>query len=338
MIRDNEVTRVTISNPWQGAESVSMVYYLVRRGDEIPAGIDSSQVISVPVKKIICMSTTHISMICALHEEKTIAGVSGTRFIYSAGLRQLAEEGQISDVGYEANLNKELILKIDPDLIMIYGVGSESSGYVGKLRELGIKVMYNADYLETHPLGKAEWIKLFGALYCKESEADSIFAAESESYESLKNLVAERSSVRPGVLLGLPFKDTWFVSPGNSFVSRLISDAGGLYLWHDTKSSFSMPLALETVWMKAMQADFWLNIGTVNSGKEIIAVDRRLGELPCFRNGNMFNNNNRISPEGGNDFWESGAVHPHLILADIAAILHPELFAGHQLYYYHRIK
>jgi iron complex transport system substrate-binding protein len=318
-------TRVTIINPWQGADHVNMTYYLVKRGSELPAGIDMAKVITVPVEKIVCMSTTHVAMISALGEENTIAGMSGTGFIYSAVLNSRAKEGLINDVGYEANLNKEMILKIKPDITMIYGVGSESSGYVGKIEELGIKVIYNADYLETDPLGKAEWIKLFGALYCREKMADSIYNAEVLAYNNLKAYIAEKIVSKPRVLLGLPFRDTWFISPGNSFVSRLISDAGGEYLWKDTESSVSMPVGLENVYLKALNADYWLNIGTVRTKSEIPAVDKRLSELPCFRNGKLFNNNSRLT------------VHPHLILNDIASILHPDLFPGNKLFYYREI-
>lgn len=335
--RYSDYTRVTIRDPWQGAFNVSMVYNLVRRGSELPQGVDSSTVIYVPLKKIVCMSTTHVAMISAIREENSIAGMSGTDFIYSKSLAAKTKEGLIKDVGYEANLNKELILKIMPDIIMIYGIGSESSGYVGKIQELGIKVVFNADYLETDPLCKAEWIKLFGALYCKESLADSIYDSEVEAYNSLKTLIAKKVTSKPKVLLGLPFKDTWFVSPGNSFISTLIRDAGGDYLWHDIKSSFSMPFSLENVYMKAVNADYWLNIGTTVSKRDISAVDPRLGELPCFRKGNLYNNNNRITDRGGNDYWESGAVYPHLVLKDIASILHPELFGDDNLFYYRKV-
>jgi iron complex transport system substrate-binding protein len=330
-------TQVTIINPWQGADNVNMTYFLVRKGSGLPSGIDPAKIIPVPVEKIICMSTTHVAMISALGEENTITGMSGTAFIYSEDLNSRAKEGLINDVGYEANLNKELILKIMPDITMIYGVGSESSGYVGKIEELGIKVIYNADYLETDPLGKAEWIKLFGALYCKESIADSIYNAEAASYNDLKYFIAESILTRPRVLLGLPFRDTWFISPGNSFISKLISDAGGEYIWKDTQSSVSMPLGLENVYLKALDADYWLNIGAVSEKREIPAVDQRLSELPCFRSGKLYNNNNRITEAGGNDFWESGAVHPHLILKDIASILHPDLFPGNKLFFYRKI-
>jgi iron complex transport system substrate-binding protein len=330
-------TKVTITNPWQGATNVSQIYYLVKRGSQLPDGLDSAHVIFVPLKKIICMSTTHIAMISSLGEEKSIIGMSGTSFIYSPDLIKNVEKGLIVDVGYEANLNKELILKISPDLIMIYGIGSESAGFVGKLKELGTKVLINADYLETDPLSRAEWIKLFGALYCKEKLADSIYRYEVDEYTNLKSFVNQKIRNRPKVLLGLPFKDTWYISPGNSYISKLINDAGGDYLWMDTESSVSMPLGIESVYLRGMKADYWLNIGSVSSRNEISNVDSRLDDLQCFKNDNLFNNNKRVTISGGNDFWESGSLYPHLILQDVATILHPELFSDHELTYYRKI-
>ena len=330
-------TEVKIINPWQGATDVSQIYYLVKRGSELPAGLDSGAVIFVPLKKIICMSTTHLAMISAIGEGKSIVGVSGTNFIYSPELNKNVERGFIADVGYEANLNKELILKISPDLIMIYGIGSESAGYMGKIKELGTKIIINADYLETDPLSRAEWIKLFGALYCKESLADSIYKSEVAEYGKLKSYIDQNTSNKPKVLLGLPFKDTWYISPGNSFIGKLISDAGGDYLWMNTKSSMSMPYGIESVYLQGMKADFWLNIGSVTSKNEISNVDQRLDDLPCFKKDDLFNNNKRVTENGGNDFWESGSLYPHLLLKDIATILHPEIFSEHELTFYRKI-
>ena len=335
--KKNGYTEVTIINPWQGANNVSQKYYLVKRGSELPDGMDSSSIIYVPLEKIICMSTTHVAMISALGEEKSLAGVSGTGFVFSPEIIKRVEKGLVEDVGYEANLNNELILKISPDLIMIYGIGSESAGYVGKIKELGIKVIINADYLETEPLSKAEWIKLFGALYCKEDLADSIFRTEVDEYSKLKSLISQNITKRPKVLLGLPYKDTWYISPGNSFISRLINDAGGEYLWSATQSSASMPFGIENVYLRGLSADYWLNIGSVGSRNEISNVDQRLGDLPCFKNDNLFNNNKRITLKGGNDYWESGSLYPHLILKDIAIILHPELFIDSDLMFYRKI-
>ena len=330
-------TKLTIINPWQGAKNVFQTYYLVEKGNKMPDGIDSLVVIYVPLKSIICMSTTHVAMISALDEESTISGVSGKDFIFSESLVEQIDLGHVEDVGFEANLNKELILKISPDLIMIYGIGSESAGYLGKIEELGIKVIFNADYLEADPLSKAEWIKLFGALYCKEKIADSIYQNEVLSYNNIRSYIIQNTRNRPKVLLGLPFKDTWYISPGNSFASTLIKDAGGEYLWQDTESAVSMPMGIENVFIKAMDAEFWLNIGSAKTKDEISIIDQRLMELSCFKNGNLYNNNNRISPDGGNDYWESGSIYPHIILKDLASILHPNLFRDYELYFYRKI-
>jgi iron complex transport system substrate-binding protein len=336
--REVEYSVVTITNPWQGADDVSMSHYLVRKGSGIPEGADPTQVIFVPLSSVICMSTTHVGMIMALGEENSITGLSGTGFVYSDKIKGRISQGLINEVGYDSNLNQELIIKISPDLVMMYGIGSESAGHVNKLKELGINIMFNADYLETDPLGKAEWIKLFGALYCKEELADSIFRAEVKEYSLVRDLIKDKSKERPSVLLGLPFKDTWFISPGNSFISKLIQDAGGNYLWKNTNSSVSMPYGLENVYIAALEADFWLNIGTVTSPEEILLVDNRLSDLKCFKNKNLYNNNKRITLDGGNDYWESGTLRPHIILKDIAAILHPDLFNGrHELFFYRRI-
>jgi len=330
-------SQISVINPWQGASDIIQKWYLVKRGEQLPFIPDSSAVIQVPVRKIICMSTTHLAMISALDETASVAGFSGTRFLFGKELSGKVEDGSINEIGYEDNLNKELILKLNPDLIMVYGIGSESAGYIGKLKELGIKVLYNADYLETDPLGKAEWIKLFGALYSKETLADSIFKTIEYEYNLLKAFIKKNTTSRPKVLLGLPFRDQWFISPGNSYISRLIVDAGGDYLWQKTVSSVSMPVGLENVFLKALTAEYWLNTGNAVNQSEIISLDPRLAGLPCFKNGNLYNNNKRTSLNGGNDYWEGGSLNPQIILKDIASILHPELFPGRELFYYRKL-
>jgi len=330
-------SQISVINPWQGASDIIQKWYLVPRGAQLSFFPDSSEVIQVPVRKIICMSTTHLAMISALDETGSLVGFSGTRFIFGKDLSGKVEDGSIYEIGYEDNLNKELILKLNPDLIMVYGIGSESSGYIGKLKELGIKVLFNADYLETDPLGKAEWIKMIGALYSKETMADSIFKTIDYEYNLLKAFIKENITNRPKVLLGLPFKDQWFISPGNSYISQLIVDAGGDYLWQNTISSVSMPVGLENVYLKALTAEYWLNTGSAVNKSEIFSLDPRLAGLSCFKNGNLYNNNKRTSSNGGNDYWEGGSLNPQIILKDIATILHPYLFPGRELFYYRKL-
>ena len=333
----NGYSHVSVLNPWQAARDIVQEWYLIRSDEEIPYFIDTLKVIRVPVKKVVCMSTTHLAMLSALGEAGSVVGFSGTRFIFDDTLVQGVTKGEIREVGYEDNLNKELIVKLQPDLVMVYGIGSESAGYIGKLREMGVRVVYNADYLENDPLGKAEWIRLMGALFCKEELADSIFDRIVTEYNKLRSYISSNTSERPKVLLGLPFRDTWYISPGNSYISALVGDAGGDYLWKDTESSESMPLGLENVYMKAVTADFWLNTGSAGTRGEIATIDERLTRLNCYKSGNVFNNNRRTGKEGGNDYWEGGSLNPHIILRDIAAILHPDIFEGQELFYYRRL-
>jgi iron complex transport system substrate-binding protein len=337
IIEENGYSQVRITDPWQGASGIIQTWYLVPEGTDPPVSADPGHVISVPVKNIVCMSTTHLAMIAAIGEAGTVKGFSGTRLIYSPDYLRDSSENEICEIGYDENLNKELILKLKPDLLMVYGIEGESAGYTGKLNRMGIKVLFNADYLETDPLGKAEWIKLFGALYSKEPLADSIFMSAEQEYNRIRSYIQSGVKDYPKVLLGLPFRDTWFISPGNSYISKLIEDAGGFYLWKETESPVSLPMSLENVYVRALTADFWLNPGSAESKGELAALDRRFTGLPCFRNGKIYNNIRRINKSGGNDYWESGTIHPDLLLRDIASILHPELYPDTNLFYYRKL-
>lgn len=334
----NGYVKVIVSDPWQGAEGITEEFILVRRDSLPPPGSDSLHVIKVPVQRVVCMSTTHVAMIEALGREKAICGISGTSFVFSENVRKMIASGAIGEVGYDGTLNTELLLKLKPELIILYGVGNESESLSARLRDLGLKVIMNADYLETDPLKKLSWLRLFGCLFGEEEKADSIVSSETLTYGEISTLVSEKADARPKVLLGLPYRDTWFISPGNSFAAKLLSDAGGEYLWKESVSEISMPLALETVYLRALEADFWLNTGSAAEMEEIAAYDNRLTALPCFVNGRLYNNNRRMGPGGGNDYWESGAVHPSSVLRDIASILHPELFPGYEPVYYRRLK
>ncbi len=330
-------TILSVKDPWQGAGNVIHEYYLKKESYQKELKVDHSKIIKVPVNRIICMSTTHIAMISALGRQNTIVGVSGAGFVYDSEVNNRISRGLVSDVGYDSGLNTELIVKSSPDLVMIYGIGSESAGYTAKIGELGLRVMYNADYLETDPLGKAEWIKVFGALYCCEELADSLFREIRDSYLNLRELIAETAS-KPVVMMGMPFRDVWYVSPGNSYISKLVDDAGGSYLWRETGSAVSIPYSLESVYAAAMKADIWLNTGTASSKPEIVAIDKRLGSMPPFINNRLYNNNKRLNPAGGNDYWESGAINPHIILRDIASIIHPEIFPAYETVYYRKVE
>jgi len=271
-----------------------------------------------------------------LKEQESIVGISGIRYVSDSTTQQMIKSNKIVDVGYEESLNYELILSLKPDIILAYGVESEKIGYITKLKDLGLPVVFVAEYLEDSPLAKAEWIKLFGVLYNKESYSDSVFSTIKDEYNNLKQK-ALKYKTKPKVFAGLPWKESWFISGGKSNLAQLINDAGGSYIWKDDTTHESFPLSLEAVFQKASQADYWINTGTANSLSEIPNSDERLTLFKPFIKKNIFNNNQRVCLNGGNDYWESGIVKPQFILKDLLEIFHPDAFPNHTLYFYKKL-
>lgn len=329
-----DINTVKILNPWQDAESTEFVWYLLPREMTLPDSLRNRSVIRVPVDRIICMSTTHLAMLKALDATDVVVGISGTGLVYDPEIRSAVKAGIIPDVGYENNLDKELIVSLSPDVLIAYGVSPASAEYLRKLGEMGVTVMFDADYLEEHPLARCEWLKVFGLLTGKREMADSIIAVVSHSYTELADSLKRMITSRPRVLLGAPWEDVWYVPPSNSFAARLIEDAGGSYLYGDLVTTNAVPFSTESVFKRATEADLWLNPGSATSLDDIRQADYRLAQLPVFESGRVCNNNARALREGGNDYWESAVVHPDIILRDIASLLHPELFPGYSPVYY----
>ena len=335
---DNDFTRVTVKDPWQNARGTELVYYLLPHDAVVPEDINPASVIRIPVRKMICMSVTHIAMLSALDATDVLVGMSGSDLVYDSLVLDGISLGKIKDVGYEANLNYELIVSLRPDILMVYGVTAPSAGSMERLARAGVRVVYNADYLEEYPLGRSEWIRFFGLLTGREKIADSIFSAVSDNYHEIESMVSSSSADQPDLLLGSPWEDVWYVSPSNSYIGRLVEDAGGNYIFRDLTGPNSVPYSVEAVYRRATEADIWLNPGSATSLAEIAASDHRLTQLPVFIQGKVWNNTKRMTPKSGNDYWESAVVRPDLLLKDLVSIIHPELLPDYQQYYYRRLE
>lgn len=327
-----------IHNPWQNAEDISYEYIIANKGVVLTKEIlQNRQVIYTPVERIVCMSTTHIGLISLLEEEESIVGTSGLNYISNEFVVERAEKGLIKEIGYEQNINYEVLVSLNPDLVITYGIGSEISGIVNKLRELNLPVVLNADYLEVLPLGKAEWIKFISLFYKKDSIGLSRFKEIESNYLGLQKLV-ENVDVKLKVLTGLSWKGTWYVPGGNSFFANFIKDAGGEYIWKNNSNNESLPFSIEAIFENASDADVWLHIGNVHNKADIIKTDSRLAELEVFKKGKLYNNNFKMNVNGGNDYWESGIAHPDDILKDLICIFHPGLLQDWELKYYKKIE
>jgi len=329
--------KITVLDPWQQSSGISFEYYLVDRDKNIPGELEGKQVIRTPVGSVICLSTSHIGFLSALNEIGSLKALSGAGFVSDPEVQKAVASKKVFDVGYDQGINYELILSMKPDLIMAYGVGGEVTGFINKLRDLGLNVILNGEYLEETPLAKAEWIKFVGAFYNKDQEAAGYFSQIEKNYNTTRQLAASANK-RPVVLTGLPYKDAWWMAGGHSNLSALISDAGGEFLWKENTSREAFVVSLEEVVIRSAKADFWINCGTVNTLEELLATDSRFTAFPQVQKKAIFNNNLQVSPGGGNDYWERGVVRPDLILSDLVKIFHPECDSGKVFNFYKKIE
>lgn len=326
-----------VYDPWQSSKGVSFSYVLAADPSLVPDSLEHLIFIKTPVRRVITLSTTHVAMIDQLGQEQSIKGVSGSGFIFTEKLRKRITNQEVKDVGYDQGLSYETIVGINPDVLFMYGVEGNVMATSRKLRELEIPVVFCGDYLETHPLGKAEWIRFFSVFYDLEREAEVFFKDIDSLYHSHKSLTGNLMH-KPWVLTGLPWKDTWYMAGGKSFAARLIQDAGGVYLWADHASTQAVPMDLESVYARAVNADIWINPGAATSLNDLNDFDERFQDLRVLKTAKIFNNNLRINASGGNDYWESGAVRPDLVLKDLIKVFHPDLLTDDPFIYYRQLK
>lgn len=323
-------TVLRIFNPWQGAEGVTLDYRLVPRataGDSVVAGV-----IRVPVQRVVAMSSSYVAFMDALEAVSSVVGVSGRDFIYNENVRN----SSVVDVGYGGNLNFESIVSLRPDALLAYEVGGENSASSNKLLQMGVPLMYVADYLESSPLGRAEWIVAFGALTGRLEEAVELFLVIEENYNRTAEMAAGVAR-HPKIMLNSPYRDVWYLPGDRSYMVRLLEDAGGDYLGAGHDSDISRPISSEAALVMLTKADLWLNPGMVTTLDGLRSENPRMSQLDVVRRGRVFNNNARLTTAGGSDFWESAAVRPDLVLADLVRIIHPELLPDHELYYFREL-
>jgi len=279
----------------------------------------------------------HIAMADFAGAVDAITGLAEAQYVTSPEVRKNLATGKVKEVGNGSAMNYEQIVAMKPDLVMTMGSPVAPFSRYQPLTGAGIPVIMNAEWLETTPLGRAEWVKLMAALLNKEEVVNAKFSAMEQEYNRIKDLAA-KTTTKPEVVIGMPFKGTWYVPDGDSYLTQFLRDAGAKYHWSDVISTGSLALDFETVAPIALKADVWLNMGNAQSKAEIAATDQRYTHFNAYQKGALYNSNKRINDIGANDYWESGSVNPHLVLADLIKIFHPELLPDHQLVYYKQLQ
>jgi iron complex transport system substrate-binding protein len=324
-------TRVTVLYPHPGATE-GYEYWLVPSGKPVPAVPNGVQLIRTPIKKIVCTSTTHIPLLDYLQESNALIGFPTTKYVSSPTMRARIDAGGVTDLGIDKGMNLELLFSLQPDMVMGYTM-SRDLGQLNKIQELKIPVVINAEYLEPHPLGRAEWIKFMAAFFEKEALADSVFRSIEQEYLQTR-AAAQQAASRPTVLSGIVYGDAWFLPGGKNYAARLMEDAALQYIWHDNTSQDFLELSFESVFEKASMADLWIGVGAFTTLRELTESEARYGLFAPVTNKKVFTYNARQGATGGSEFLELGYLRPDLILKDLVRIGHPELLPGHTLFFH----
>ena len=266
--------------------------------------------VEAPLRSIVCMSSSYIGFLDALGCDSVATAVSGLAYVSDPEVR-----AQAVDVGYDAALDYETILKLHPDLVLTYAVSAAEPPYLQKLRDLGIRTAIIHEHLESHPLARAEYIRFFGLLTGRKALADSVFVDIRDRYLSM----ARKTDAPFKVLVNIPYADQWYIPGGDNYMTRLIRDAGGEVLGAVPSRFESSVISVEKAYEYAKEADFWLNSGWCATKDQLRSVHPLFADFPVLGKP-VWNNTKQTTPGGGNAYWETGPARPDLILEDLRAI------------------
>ena len=309
---------VDIQDPLREA-SESFHYLLVPRGTkpaQVPEGYSP---LEVPVERAVCMTSLQLSNFIGLEELDRVVGITSTRHLFNPEMRQRLADGRTQKIGIEGNFDNEVILGLDPDLILISPF--KRGGYEA-LRGVDVPLIPHLGYQEMTPLGQAEWIKFVGLLTGEEEKANRIFGEIEQRYNALKALTADVAE-RPVVLSGELHGGNWYVGGGRSFLAQIFRDAGGEYFLPEDKNAGGLNLDFETVYSQTAGAKYWRIVNSYNGTftyDALKAEDARYADLNAFKDKGVIYCNMREKP-----FYESMPVQPDVVLADLIHIFHPDL-------------
>ncbi|WP_269685368.1 ABC transporter substrate-binding protein [Flavobacterium lacustre] len=333
--KHNGFTIVKITSPWPNAKE-QFTYILQEKNGIIPDSLKQFTAISVPIKSIVVTSTTHIPALELLGVENTLVGFPNTDYISSVKTRKLIATGKVREVGTNETLNTEVLIDMNPDVIVSFGLNN-SNPTLDNLKKSGLKVMLNGDWTEQSPLGKAEWIKFFGALYGLDSKANTLFSEIEKEYKNTLAL-AQKATRKPTVLSGAMFQEQWYVPQGESWASLFLKDAQANYLWADSKGTGSLSLPFETILEKAQEAEYWISPGDFSSLQQMSESNPHYKQFAAFQNKKVYSYAINKGAKGGIVYFEWSPTRPDWVLKDLIKIFHPELLPDHKLFFFQKLE
>ena len=319
---------IEVHDPWNEGKLLQR-YLLVPRDKPQPEGMPKGTVVRVPLRNIVVYTSVHCAMLDELTVADEIVGVCEPRYIKVPSVKMRLGGGQTKDLGAATSPNIERMIEAGTEVVVASPF--DHGGY-GSVEKLGIPIIECADYMETDPLGRAEWIKFLGLFTGQSKRADSLFHITEMNYLKTKALV-ENVTVRPKLLTEKKYGSPWYVASGGSFMARIYKDAGADYIFSYLTGTGSTPMSFETVFDKASHADFWLINYSMDGYMTYSALKSDYSPysgFDAFRNRRIFGNNTDSSL-----FYEEVPMHPDYLLTELIAIFHPQLLPDYKLRYYH---
>lgn len=316
-----------VRNPWDANTQLLDRYVLVPKGytANLPEGI----VVAVPLQSSVVYSSVHGGAIAELQAVDAISGVADKEYFIAKDVAERICSGQIADVGNSMSVSIEKIVDLAPDAILMSPFQNKESGAITKI---GTPVVQCVDYMEQTPLGRAEWIKLLGILYNRRSKADSIFETVSAEYAQLCDYAVQLDDT-PIALPEQPMPSgVWNVPAGESYMAKILCDAGANYPWADRRGVGSLNLDAAMVFDKAGNADYWV----IRSFGQLSLADLQSANplnqhFKAFKSGNVYVCNTSESP-----LFDEFPFHPEKLLREYIKIFHPTALPDYQLRYFTR--
>lgn len=331
---DYQYAEAIIANPWKAGTMLHR-YILIPKGEEGDKTVAmlakrrstgarcTTDTVRTPVESNLVFTAPHCQLLTELGCQNAITGVCDKDYINIPDIKSRAQADAkvahpIMDCGSSMQPDIERIIALHPEALLISPF--ENSGGYGKLDKLRIPVIETADYMETSPLGRAEWIKLYGLLLGS-SKADSLFSAIEKEYLQLK---AEAAKLPLGLSILTERKtgNVWYVPGGKSTMGILLRDAHARYIFADDTHSGSLSMSPEQIIAKGNQVDVWAFKyfgGNALTKQDLLAEYQGYQALKAFQTGTVYETDTSCEP-----YFELTSFHPEILLREFIVLSHPE--------------
>lgn len=355
---DGAYTEAIIENPWKKGTTLHK-YILVpkgKEGDETVARLKDDirenatlqmgshcDIVRTPLESNVVFTAPHCQLMYELGCKNAITGVCDKDYINIPDIKERVKlsDGKAStsdtdkviiDCGSSMQPDIERIIALKPEGLFISPF--ENSGGYGKLDKLHIPIIETADYMETSPLGRAEWMKFYGLLFKSEERSDSLFSSIEKEYLALK---AEAAKLPQGlsILTERKMGSVWYVPGGKSTMGILLKDANAKYIFADDTHSGSLAYGPERILSKGTQVDVWAFKyfgGKALSKSDLLAEYEGYKALKTFNQNSIYQVDTSTQP-----YFELTSFHPEILLREFIILAHPKATQFGKLRFYQHL-